>query len=103
MSSIKIKLKRQADVTTVRMLIAHPMETGRRQDTATGRQIPAHFINEVKVLHNGDEVVTCALSTAVSKNPYLAFRFKGGKSGDRVTVSWKDNQGRRDEAEAYIE
>ncbi|MBL8432362.1 MAG: thiosulfate oxidation carrier complex protein SoxZ, partial [Dechloromonas sp.] len=31
--------------------------------------------------------------TAVSKNPYLAFRFKGGAAGDRISLTWKDNKG----------
>ncbi len=102
MSSIRIRLSSQHDVTTVRILIAHPMETGRRQDEASGRRVPAHFINEVIIRHNGAEVVKCTLSTAVSRNPYLVFRFKGGKPGDRVSVSWIDNLGQSDVAEAYL-
>ena len=36
----------------------------------------------------------------MSKNPYLAFSFKGGAKGDKIVVSWKDNKGdtRTDEA-----
>ncbi|MDE1935788.1 thiosulfate oxidation carrier complex protein SoxZ, partial [Bradyrhizobium sp.] len=32
--------------------------------------------------------------------PYLAFKVKGGKSGDKVSISWKDSSGdtRTDEA-----
>jgi sulfur-oxidizing protein SoxZ len=37
----------------------------------------------------------------VSKNPYLVFRIKGGKAGDKVSLSWVDNRGdkRFDEVE----
>jgi sulfur-oxidizing protein SoxZ len=37
---------------------------------------------------------------AVSKNPFLTMRFKGGKSGDKITVTWNDSAGetRTDEA-----
>jgi sulfur-oxidizing protein SoxZ len=36
----------------------------------------------------------------VSKNPFLAFRFKGAKSGDKIGVTWVDTNGatRTDEA-----
>jgi sulfur-oxidizing protein SoxZ len=36
----------------------------------------------------------------VSKNPFVQFAFKGGKAGDKITVTWKDNKGesRTDEA-----
>jgi sulfur-oxidizing protein SoxZ len=29
---------------------------------------------------------------AVSKDPFLNFKFKGGAKGDEVTVSWVDNK-----------
>jgi len=37
---------------------------------------------------------------SISKNPYLAFKVKGGKPGDKVSVTWVDNKGdtRSDEA-----
>ena len=37
---------------------------------------------------------------AVAKNPYLSFKVKGGKPGDKVTISWIDSSGdtRSDEA-----
>jgi sulfur-oxidizing protein SoxZ len=38
----------------------------------------------------------------VSKNPYLAFKFKGAKAGDAVKLSWVDNKGESDSAEAQV-
>ena len=29
----------------------------------------------------------------VSKDPYLAFKFKGGAKGDKISVTWTDNKG----------
>ncbi|MEW6695165.1 MAG: thiosulfate oxidation carrier complex protein SoxZ, partial [Pseudomonadota bacterium] len=39
-------------------------------------------------------------SGAVSQNPFLSFKFKGGNKGDKVVVKWTDNKGesRTDEA-----
>lgn len=78
------------------------METGRRRDETTGELIPAHFIEQVLFEHNGRRVALCALSTAVSQNPYLSIRFRGGKSGDKIRVSWSDNLGRHGSAETTV-
>ena len=50
--------------------------------------------------NNGKVVLTSEFGTAISKNPYLAFKFKGGTAGDKVALTWKDNKGetRTDEA-----
>ncbi|MBE0510126.1 MAG: thiosulfate oxidation carrier complex protein SoxZ, partial [Gammaproteobacteria bacterium] len=34
--------------------------------------------------------------------PYLAFDIKGAKTGDKVKISWDDNEGKSDSAEANI-
>jgi sulfur-oxidizing protein SoxZ len=38
-------------------------------------------------------VLTADWGPAVSKNPFLAFRFKGAAKGDKVTITWKDTAG----------
>ena len=30
-----------------------------------------------------------------SKNPFLSFRFSGGKPGDKVIITWTDNKGEK--------
>jgi sulfur-oxidizing protein SoxZ len=78
------------------------MDTGLVKDKKTGNLIPAHFIQEVVCEHNGNNVLTAEWGPAVSKNPYLSFRFKGAKAGDTVKVNWVDNQGNSDSGEATI-
>jgi sulfur-oxidizing protein SoxZ len=103
MSSIKMRATLGDDgVTTVKILISHPMDTGLVKDKKTGNLIPAHFIQEVVCEHNGNNVMTAEWGPAVSKNPYLSFRFKGAKAGDTVKVNWVDNQGNSDSGEATI-
>jgi len=101
MSSIKMRASADGDVITVKALISHPMETGLRKDKA-GKVIPADFIQEVTCEHNGVAVLTAQWGTAISKNPYLSFRFRGGKAGDTLKMSWKDNTGKSDSAGAVI-
>ncbi len=102
MSSIKMRAKLDGGVTTVKALISHPMDTGLVKDKKTDKLIPAHFIQEVTVTHKGTTVMTAEWGGAVSKNPYLSFRFKGGSAGDTLKLSWVDNQGKSDSSEGQI-
>jgi len=100
--AIKIRAKAKGDITTVKTLMSHPMETGLRKDSKTGKKIPAHHITEVTAEYNGNLVMTANWGGAISKNPYLSFKFKGGASGDKIRISWVDNMGKGDSAEAAI-
>ena len=100
--SIRLRASAKGDVTTVKALITHPMETGLRKDKKTGKKIPAHFIQTVSGKHNGKEVVVAEWGPAVSKNPYLSFQFAGAKAGDTVELTWSDNQGKSDSASAKV-
>ena len=102
MASIKIRAKLSGDVTTVKALIKHPMDTGLVKDKKTGNLIPAHFIQEVTCEHGGNKVMTAMWGAAVSKNPYLSFKFAGAKAGDTIKLSWVDNKGESDSAETQI-
>ncbi|MBK6602235.1 MAG: thiosulfate oxidation carrier complex protein SoxZ [Betaproteobacteria bacterium] len=95
----KIRANVAGDSTEVKVLMNHEMETGQRKD-AQGKTIPAWFIQTVTATHNGKTVLSAQCGPAVSKNPFLAFKFKGGAKGDKVQISWVDNKGdkRTDEA-----
>jgi len=102
MASIKIRAKAKDGITTVKTLMSHPMETGLRKDSKTGEKIPAHHITEVTAEHNGNVVMTANWGGAISKNPYLSFKFKGGAAGEMIKITWVDNMGKGDTAEAAI-
>jgi sulfur-oxidizing protein SoxZ len=102
MATIKIRAKAKDGVTTVKSLISHVMESGQRKDSKTGEKIPAHHVTEVTAEHNGNKVMTANWGGGISKNPYLSFKFKGGASGDTIKISWVDNMGEGDSAEAPI-
>jgi len=99
---IKIRAQAKKGVTTVKALMSHPMHTGLRKNKKTGKKIPAHYIQEVKCEHNGNEMLTALWGAAISKNPYLSFKFKGGAKGDSIKVSWVDNKGEKSTQEAKI-
>lgn len=98
---IRIRARVEGDSTEVKALMRHPMETGQRKDAA-GNAIPAHFIEEVTVTHNGNTVMHGYWGAAVSANPFLGVRFKGGAPGDEVVVTWRDNKGETGEGKTQI-
>lgn len=93
----------QGDIADVRIRMAHPMETGLRKD-ARGVLVPLHFIQSVRVQHNGKTVLDAQWSQAVSSNPLLGLRIRNAKAGDRITVTWVDNKGdkRTDDAPVTV-
>ncbi|PVV14330.1 MAG: thiosulfate oxidation carrier complex protein SoxZ [gamma proteobacterium symbiont of Ctena orbiculata] len=100
--NIKIRARLKNGVTNVKTLISHPMETGLRKDKKSGRTIPAHFIQEVNCLHNGELKLSTELGISVSRNPYLQFELEGGAKGDTLELTWRDNWGKTDTATAQI-
>ncbi len=76
----------------IRVLMAHEMETGQRKD-ATGKLIPAWFIQDVTASLNGKPVIKAHWGPAISKNPFFRAKIKGAKAGDKVSVTWVDNKG----------
>ena len=98
---MRIRAQAAGDKTTVRVLMAHEMETGQRKDAA-GKIIPAWFIQEVSAQLNGKTVLTAQWGPSVAKNPFLQFVVKGAKAGDKISVSWVDNRGDKRSDEATI-
>jgi sulfur-oxidizing protein SoxZ len=98
---MRIRANMAGDKVEVRVLMAHEMETGQRKD-ASGNLVPAHFIQNVSVTHNGKTVLGAQWGTSIAKNPFLHFRFKGGKPGDKIAVTWTDNKGDKRTDEATI-
>ena len=97
----RIRAQVTGDKATVRIRMAHEMESGQRKD-AQGAVVPAWFIQNVTATHNSKVVLTAEWGTAVAKNPFLQFAIKGAKAGDKIGIIWKDSKGdsRTDEATA---
>ena len=93
---MKIRARLVGDYTDIRVLMAHPMETGQRK--VKGKVVPAHFIENITV----KTVVEGQTSQAVSRNPVFAFRAKGGAKGDKVEIGWVDNEGESNSIESAV-
>lgn len=97
---MSIPIKVRAGNGEIKALISHPTENGLRKDAKSGQLIPAHFINSVIITLNGKTVLDGQWSGGVSKDPFIAFRVKGMKAGDRVNLSVKDTKGDTGSVEA---
>jgi sulfur-oxidizing protein SoxZ len=98
---IKMRAQLKGDITEIKVLIGHPMETGRRKNDL-GETISLHFIQLVTVTLNGKSVLEAQWGTGISKNPYLTFHLAGAKVGDKVAVIWHDNLGATSASEILV-
>ena len=88
---IKVKAKEKKGIVKAKLLIKHPMESGMRKDKE-GKLIPIHHLKEVKVDYKGEIVFHGEFGTGVSKDPFVAFAFKGAK-GDSFKIDAVDSKG----------
>ena len=98
---IKIRAQTQGELTDIRVLMQHPMETGQRRDEK-GQSLPMQFIQTFSISLNGKAMIDGQLNTSVSKNPLFAFKARGIKAGDRITVAWTDNLGDKRQDELVV-
>ncbi|UCV02539.1 thiosulfate oxidation carrier complex protein SoxZ [Dechloromonas denitrificans] len=98
---IKIRAQIQGEITDLRILLQHPMETGQRKDDK-GQTLPVHFIQTFSVSHNGKPMIDGQLNTSISKNPLFTFKARGIKVGDKLTINWQDNLGDKRQDEITI-
>ena len=101
-STIRVRAIAGSEATEVQALIQHPMDSGYVKD-AQGQLIPPHFIRQVTFEHGGKTVMLANWGTAVSKDPYIKFSFKGASKGDELKIGWVDNKGASDSTTAKIQ
>lgn len=89
----KIRISEIDGIVDVKILMKHDMESGQRKGP-DGKNIPPWFINTVVVKAQGKDVFSANFGTAVSKDPFINFKYKGSKS-DKISVTWTDNRGNK--------
>jgi len=100
----RVKVPKKAsigDIITIKTLISHKMESGRRKNKKTGELIPRKIINAFKADFNGATVFEATLEPAISANPYIQFTTKVMESGEFHFV-WTDDDGSVYEAKKSI-
>jgi sulfur-oxidizing protein SoxZ len=101
MAATKLKITAFEHYSELKILINHPMENGRNRDV-NGQLIPAHFIQELQIVRNQSLLINLQLGPSVSKHPLLVFHLEKLQSGEKIGVSWIDNQSQSDSVEQII-
>lgn len=99
---MKMRATLQGEIADVKVRMTHLMETGARKDPKTGKLIPPHFIDQVVATLNGKTVVDAQWGIAVARNPFIGFRVKGAKVGDKIVVNAVDNLGTKFSGEVTV-
>lgn len=100
--AMKMRAQMDGDVADVKVLIKHPMDTGLMKDKKTDKLIPAHFINQVVATLNGKTVLDAQWGVGIAQNPFIGFRIKGSKPGDKIVVNAVDNLGAQFDGEVVV-
>ena len=85
------KTAKKGEIVTIKTLISHVMETGRRKGK-DGKVIPRKIINKFTASLDGQLVFQADIHPAVSANPYISFPLKAEKSG-KLDFEWHEDGG----------
>jgi sulfur-oxidizing protein SoxZ len=89
---MRVKAKLLADVATIKLLIKHPMESGRNKDES-GQLIPAHYVTQISGHVAGVQVFEVNTGISVSKNPFIQVILTGRTIGETIDLKWIDSTG----------
>ncbi|EXI71533.1 MAG TPA: thiosulfate oxidation carrier complex protein SoxZ [Candidatus Accumulibacter phosphatis] len=94
MQNYTIRLRATVDEqgALIKALLTHPMESGFRKN-ASGESAAAHYITDITLRINDETVLTLLTGSGIAANPLFGWRIADVRSGDTVTVVWRDNLG----------
>jgi len=80
---------KRGDDFEIRLLIAHPMESGQRRDDV-GQLVPRFIIHEFTCIYGGEQVLRIDMFPAIAANPFFTFSVRAVDSGT-ITLRWVDD------------
>ena len=90
----RVKVPKKAkpgEAITIKSLISHKMESGRRKDKA-GELIPRSIINRFTCEFNGQNVIDITMEPSISTNPFFEFEATVPEAG-AFKFTWYDDDG----------
>jgi len=103
-NSIKLRIANNTKgEQALKAIFSHPMETGLRRDKRTNKNIPADYIEDLRISVDGEMYFEITLGEFVSRNPYLTFTFaKPIVDGQLMKIVWFDNSERETSYEFIV-
>ena len=89
---MRVRAVQDGELVEVKILMRHRMLSRLSWDRR-GQLVLPHFIQTVRGYCNDKQVLYVHFGGSVARDPYFAFKFRGGKQGDRVVISWVDTEG----------
>ncbi len=71
----------EASARQFQLMVSHPNINGLQMDQLTRLYMPAHFVKEIRVKYDGEEVFSAETSFAISENPSFRFYLKPDRPG----------------------
>jgi len=90
----RVKVPKSAsagEAVTIKTLISHKMESGRRKGS-DGNLVPRSIINRFVVEFGGESVIDVAMEPGISTNPYFEFEATVPAAGE-FKFTWYDDDG----------
>ena len=93
----KMKMKffetgNENSLSKAQFLISHPNYSGLQFNQLTRAEIPAHFVNYIKIEQDDDLILEAYPDISLSENPAITFHFQD--SGSPLKVSVEDSDGK---------
>ena len=79
-------------LSKAQFLISHPNYSGLQFNQLTRAEIPAHFVNYIKIEQGGDLILEAYPDISLSEDPAITFNFQD--SGSPLKVSVEDSEGK---------
>lgn len=89
---MRVRATKNGDLVEVKILMKHEMTSRLKWDIG-GHLILPHFIQTIRGTCNDKPVLYVHFGGSVSRDPYFAFKFKGGQQGDKIVITWIDTEG----------
>ncbi len=84
LGKLKLKTYGASEVAapmSAQLMISHPNLSGMQMDQLTRHYAPAHYVRQVKVSFEGEEIFTAETSFGISENPSFRFFFVPDREG----------------------
>lgn len=87
-----IKTTQQKDITTIKFLIRHAMETGMRKDE-DDKLVPISYIKQVWIEKDGKKLMQAHWGVSMAKDPFTSIQLTGLKKGDALVLFYQTDKG----------
>ena len=89
---MRVRATQDGELVEVKILMKHRM-LSRLSWNSLGQFVLPHFIQTVRGYCNDKQVLYVHFGGSVARDPSFSFKFRDGKKGDRIVISWIDTEG----------